>query len=115
MPNVMFTGNVTASAIWIYKPGFALVTDIRMAAGTAMYEALAAKMEISSRSPIESKKKLLSTAIIEPFTSGVITANRIGERPFFYNPLNFFPLVYLFWLECSRVIHNFVFSVRWSL
>ena len=33
---VMFTGNVTASAMGIYNPGFALGTEILIAAGTAM-------------------------------------------------------------------------------
>lgn len=93
MPRVMFTGNVTANAIGMYKPGFAFGTEIRIAAGTAIYEALAAKIDISSRSPIESKKKLLNTAITDPFTSGVTMANRIGDSPFFQRPLNFLPLV----------------------
>ena len=44
MPIVMFTGKVTARAIGKNSPGFALVTDIFMAPGTAMYEALAAKI-----------------------------------------------------------------------
>jgi len=33
---VMFTGNVTASAIGKNRPGFAFGTDTFMAAGTAM-------------------------------------------------------------------------------
>ena len=41
---VMFTGKVTANAIGKNSPGFASGTAIFMAAGTAMYEALAAKI-----------------------------------------------------------------------
>lgn len=44
MPMVMFTGKVTAKAIGKNKPGLAFGTEIFMAAGTAMYDALAAKM-----------------------------------------------------------------------
>tara|TARA_B110000046_G_scaffold39416_1_gene43397 strand:+ start:69 stop:173 length:105 start_codon:yes stop_codon:yes gene_type:complete len=33
---VMFTGNVTASALGMYNPGLALATEIRMADGTAI-------------------------------------------------------------------------------
>jgi len=33
---VMFTVKVTASAIGMYNPGLALVTEIRIAAGTAI-------------------------------------------------------------------------------
>jgi hypothetical protein len=42
IPNVMFNGKVIAKAIGIYKPGLALGAAKRMAAGTAMYDALAA-------------------------------------------------------------------------
>ena len=52
----MLIGNVTASAIGMYKPGFAFGSEILMAAGTAMYEALAANIESNKRSPWESKK-----------------------------------------------------------
>ncbi len=40
----MLNGKVTASAIGIKIPWFALGTAIFIAAGTAMYDALAAKM-----------------------------------------------------------------------
>lgn len=43
MPTVMFIGKVTANAIGKNKPGFALGAEIFMAAGTAIYEALAAR------------------------------------------------------------------------
>jgi hypothetical protein len=40
----MFTGNVTASAIGRKRPGFALGTEIFIAAGTAIYDALAPRI-----------------------------------------------------------------------
>lgn len=43
MPIVILTGKVIANAIGKNKPEFAFGTDIFIAAGTAMYEALAAK------------------------------------------------------------------------
>ena len=52
IPIVMLTGNVTAKAIGIKIPGFAFGTAIFIAAGTAMYEALAAKTANMNRSPI---------------------------------------------------------------
>ena len=42
---VILIGNVTARAIGKKSPGFALGTEIFIAAGTAMYDALAAKTE----------------------------------------------------------------------
>jgi hypothetical protein len=44
IPMVIFIGKVTASAIGKKSPGFALGTEIFIAAGTAIYEALAAKI-----------------------------------------------------------------------
>ena len=41
---VMFTGKVTAKAMGKNNPGLAFGTDIFIAAGTAMYDALAARM-----------------------------------------------------------------------
>ena len=40
---VMFTGKVTANAIGRKRPGLAFGAEIFIAAGTAMYDALAAK------------------------------------------------------------------------
>lgn len=54
MPTVIFTGNVTARAIGKKSPGFALGTEIFMAAGTAIYEALAANIANIKRLVISS-------------------------------------------------------------
>ncbi len=57
IPKVMLKGNVTASAIGKKIPGFALGTAIFMAAGTAMYDALAANTEKMKRFPISAVTK----------------------------------------------------------
>ena len=44
MPTVIFIGKVTASAMGKNKPGFASGTEIFIAAGTAIYDALAARI-----------------------------------------------------------------------
>ena len=56
----MFIGKVTPKAIGRYKPGFALGTAIFIAAGTAMYEALAAKTANMKRLETESVTILLA-------------------------------------------------------
>ena len=48
----MLNGNVTPNAIGTYKPGSAFGAAKRMAAGTAMYEALAANIENINLLPI---------------------------------------------------------------
>ncbi len=45
MPIVIFIGKVIAKAIGINKPGFDFGAAIFMAAGTAIYDALAARIE----------------------------------------------------------------------
>ena len=52
MPKVILKGKVTANAMGIYSPGLACGTAIFIAAGTAMYEALAASMANRNRLPI---------------------------------------------------------------
>ena len=44
MPSVIFTGKVMAKAIGKKMPGFAFGAAIFIAAGTAIYEALAARI-----------------------------------------------------------------------
>lgn len=44
IPSVIFSGNVTPSAMGTYNPGSAFGAAMRMAAGTAMYDALAASI-----------------------------------------------------------------------
>ena len=51
IPKVILNGNVIAKAIGRYKLGFAFGTAIRIAAGTAMYEALAANIANNKRLP----------------------------------------------------------------
>lgn len=52
MPIVMFIGKVTASAIGKNSPGLAFGVVIFIAAGTAMYDALAANMAKMNLLPI---------------------------------------------------------------
>lgn len=49
---VKLIGKVTPIAIGTYKPGLACGTDIFIAAGTAIYEALAARIANKNRSPV---------------------------------------------------------------
>lgn len=49
---VTLKGKVTASAMGTYNPTLALGAAIFMAAGTAIYEALAANIDSIKRSPI---------------------------------------------------------------
>ncbi len=49
-PKLMLNGKVIPKAMGIYKPGSASGAANRMAAGTAMYEALAASMQNMSLS-----------------------------------------------------------------
>ncbi len=53
---VILIGKVIAIAIGMYSPGFAEGTLIFIAAGTAMYDALAAKIESNNLSPISLRK-----------------------------------------------------------
>jgi len=51
MPSVMLNGKVIANAIGKYKLGLALGAAIRIAAGTAIYDALDARMANKNRLP----------------------------------------------------------------
>ena len=51
IPKVMLKGNVTAKAMGKKIPGFAFGTAIFIAAGTAIYEALAARTAKIKRFP----------------------------------------------------------------
>lgn len=64
-----------------------------MAAGTAMYDGLAAKIANRNWLPIESVIRGLIAAIIQPLTNGVTMAKTAVKMPFFKNAANFFPLV----------------------
>lgn len=89
----MLKGNVIASAIGMYKLGLALGTAIFIAAGTAMYEALAARIAKSNRFPVASIKKPLSRATIIPLNRGIAMAKTRANHPFFIKTDSFSPLV----------------------
>ncbi len=93
MPIVIFIGNVTASAIGKNKPMFAFGTDIFIAAGTAMYEALAAKIENMNLLVISLVIKELNKATQQPLNNGITIAKMIGNQPNEKNVFSFLPLV----------------------
>lgn len=64
-----------------------------MAAGTAIYDALAANIEKMNLLLMSSVTKALSIANRQPLNKGIIIANRVGKRPKEKKDFNFFPLV----------------------
>lgn len=90
---VILTGNVTASAMGKNSPGFALGTDIFIAAGTAIYEALAARMANINLLPISSVTSELIIAITEPLIIGITIAKIAGNQPKEKKAFSFLPLV----------------------
>ena len=68
----MFNGKVTAKAMGRNRPGLALGTEIFMAAGTAIYEALAARIANINRLVISCVMKELIIAVKMPLKSGII-------------------------------------------
>ena len=64
-----------------------------MAAGTAIYEALAAKMAKIKRSPTSSETKPLSMATTQPLNNGIRMAKISVNQPRFRNEPIFLPLV----------------------
>ena len=89
----MFTGKVTASAIGKKSPGFALGTDIFIAAGTAVYDALPAKTANINRFVMSSVITELKIAIILPLTKGIIIAKMNWNHPNEKNTFSFLSLV----------------------
>jgi hypothetical protein len=89
---MMFSGKVMASAIGVYKPGFASGIAIFIAAGTAMYEALATKTVNRSLSPLGTSNIPVKYAVSVPRMSGVMSAKMMGMGPFAHRPLICFPL-----------------------
>lgn len=81
MPRVMLRGKVIARAMGTYKLGFALGAASFMAAGTAMYDALAARMANKKRLPGSAVIAALRNATIQPLTSGTTSANSSGDHP----------------------------------
>lgn len=89
----MFIGKVIARAIGRSSPGFDCGTEIFIAAGTAMYEALAAstaKMNLFETSAIIPS---LKKATRQPLSKGIATANATGNHPSEKNDFSFLPLV----------------------
>ena len=93
MPIVILTGKVIANAMGKYKPGFAVGTVIFMAAGTAMYEALAAKMPNINLFDTSLVINPLSMENNTPFIKGIKTAKTTGNQPNEKNDFSFLPLV----------------------
>lgn len=89
----MFTGKVTASAIGSKSPGFAFGTENFIAAGTAMYEALAANMAKINRLVMSWVTIELAIATILPLINGTNMAKTTGNHPKEKNTFSFFPLV----------------------
>lgn len=75
------------------KPGFAFGADIFMAAGTAMYDALAAKTAKMKRLATSCVTKELSNATIHPFTRGIAAAKMSGNHPCEKKAFSLRPLV----------------------
>ena len=90
---VILIGKVTASAIGKKSPGLALGAEIFMAAGTAIYEALAASMANINRLLMSGVTKALNQAIRLPLINGMKMAKIIGNQPNEKNAFNFLPLV----------------------
>ena len=90
---MIFIGKVTASAIGKKSPGFALGTVIFIAAGTAIYEALAASTAKIKRLVMSVVTNELSTANRQPLNKGIRIAKRKGNHPKEKNDLSFRPLV----------------------
>ena len=89
----MLIGKVTARAIGRYSPGSALGTDIFIAAGTAIYDALAAstaKINLLDTSVVTNPLKVANT---HPFINGIMIAKAKGNIPYEKNDFSFLPLV----------------------
>jgi hypothetical protein len=65
----MLKGKVSPNAIGMYSPGSAFGAASFIAAGTAMYEALAASIAKINLLPISCVTRLLAKAITQPFKS----------------------------------------------
>ena len=91
IPTVMLKGKVSPNAIGIKSPGSALGAAKRMAAGTAMYEALAARIAKMNLLPtLISNKNHSQMLSIHPLMAGIIMANTDKKSPYFLNAENLF-------------------------
>ena len=80
---VILKGKVTPNAMGIYNPGSELGAAILMAAGTAMYEALAASIEKMKRFPMSCIKNPEVYATRQPLIAGTTIANILKNKPYF--------------------------------
>lgn len=90
---VILMGNVTARAMGKNNPGLAFGTDIFIAAGTAMYEALAAKMAKMNLFAVSVVTNELKMAIMDPLINGMRMAKSRGNQPKEKKAFSFLPLV----------------------
>lgn len=86
----MLNGNVKPNAIGIYSPGSDFGAASRIAAGTAIYDALAVKIAKIKRLPSSVVTNLLNNAIRLPLSSGIKSANAVTNHPYFLNAANRF-------------------------
>lgn len=80
-PIVMLTGKVTANAMGTNSPELACGTEIFIAAGTAIYDALAASIANMNLFVGSSVTDALIYANRQPFAKGIRIANGTGNAP----------------------------------
>ena len=85
IPIVIFNGNVNPNAIGTYNPGSDFGAARRIAAGTAMYDALAAKIAKIKRLPSSGVMNLLIKATKLPLIKGITRATAVTNQPYFLN------------------------------
>lgn len=90
---VILIGNVIANAMGKKRPGLALGTEIFIAAGTAIYEALAAKTAKINRDATSEVTSELNKATMAPLSIGIPIAKSTGNHPNEKKDLSFLPLV----------------------
>ena len=86
---MILKGNVIPKAIGRYKLGLDLGLTNRMAAGTAIYEALAAKIAQINRFPSSGVIHCEAKATTHPLIAGITIANITGNHPLLKKFCNF--------------------------
>ena len=79
---VILNGKVSPNAMGIYNPGSAFGAASRIAAGTAIYEALAASIANIKRLPVSMFQKLVSSTANVPLTKGMMILNVLTNQPY---------------------------------
>ena len=90
---VMLIGKVIPKAIGKKILGFALGTEIFIAAGTAIYEALAARIAKINWLPTEVVTIRAKYATTQPFTKGIKAAKTTTNHPFLKKSFKFLALL----------------------